>query len=597
MKKICIFLTIFACLPYFSLFIWQPTSSESLSGQAEELSTQETSSKITGGPYYIKKIGAEDTASTIANYPIRDTVVAIIDTGAELSHEDLADSLWVNEAEKNGIDNVDDDGNGYIDDIYGVDFVNNAPTPVPSDPSAPLRYGAPEDDSNTSHGTHVSGIIGMNPNNSVGYAGVGYHTKIMILKAGNSKNNFSFANATKAVEYAVANGADVINMSFGSYKQNDAFAKKLENASKSCLLVAAAGNDGYSSSSSMMYPAAYPYVIGVMAGSTDYNVWTSSNYTDSSPAPYDILCPGESILSTVRYNSYEEKNGTSMASPMAAGSAAVIMGFLEANKSYRSREELLADTKKYLLMSDSVYTYTSDSGMLYITPRLNLKHSLQHILDDLDAEQPSVSPLNTPRDSAAPAPTVSATPTRVPASPTSAVSATPTQVPASPTAPVRVSASPVPTTTAAPKNTSVPSAAASPQNTSSPTTPSPTTTTGQKAISVPAPAAPTAATVPANTATLPKAKTNIAKSLRMKKVRMQKKKNSTYVIKWKKCNAATRYQIRVKDKKKGEIRWYYTKKTTIKLRLRKSHKRYQISIRAQKIQSKKTWSGSYKRLS
>ncbi len=90
------------------------------------------------------------------------TVIAIIDTGAELSHEDLVDSLWINEAEQNGTDNVDDDNNGYIDDIYGVDFINNVPTPVPEDSSAPLHYEAPEDDSNTSHGTHVSGIIGMN---------------------------------------------------------------------------------------------------------------------------------------------------------------------------------------------------------------------------------------------------------------------------------------------------------------------------------------------------------------------------------------------------------------------------------------------------
>ncbi len=141
----------------------------------------------------------------------------------------------------------------------------------------------------------------------------------------------------------------MINMSFGSYNENSTFAEELEKASSSCLLVAAAGNNGRASSDSTMYPAAYPYVIGVMAGNTTDGCWTSSNFVDTSPAPYDIRCPGEAILSTTRYNSYAEKSGTSMASPMTAGSAAVIMGFLEANKTYESREALLADTKNIYL--------------------------------------------------------------------------------------------------------------------------------------------------------------------------------------------------------------------------------------------------------
>ena len=384
MKRICIVFIILLFFPYFNTFVWTPSEPDAMSSQASALATE--TSSASASPYYLAAIGADDTAAVLDGYPVKETVIAVIDTGAELSHEDLADSLWINKAEQNGSDNVDDDGNGYIDDVYGVDFINNVPTPVPNDSSAPLRYETPEDDSNTSHGTHVSGIIGMNPDNAVGYAGVGYHTKIMILKAGNYKNSFSFANATKAVQYAVANGADVINMSFGSYNENETFAEELEKASTSCLLVAAAGNDGKSSSNSKMYPASYPYVIGVMAGNTTYGCWTSSNFVDSSPAPYDLLCPGESILSTTRHNSYAEKSGTSMASPMAAGSAAVIMGFLEANRTYTSREDLLSDTHKYLLMSDSVYTDTADSGLIYITPRLNLKNSLRHIIEDLKKE-------------------------------------------------------------------------------------------------------------------------------------------------------------------------------------------------------------------
>lgn len=578
MKRICIVFVVLLFFPYFNMFVWTPSEPDAMSSQASALSTE--SSSASASPYYLAAIGADDTAAVLDGYPVKETVIAVIDTGAELSHEDLVDSLWINEAERNGTDNVDDDGNGYIDDIYGVDFINNVPTPAPDNPSAPLRYEAPEDDSNTSHGTHVSGIIGMNPDNAVGYAGVGYRTKIMILKAGNYKNSFSFANAAKAVQYAVANGADVINMSFGSYNENSTFAEELEKASSSCLLVAAAGNNGRASSSSTMYPAAYPYVIGVMAGNTTDGCWTSSNFVDTSPAPYNILCPGEAILSTTRYNSYAEKSGTSMASPMVAGSAAVIMGFLEANKTYESREVLLADTKKYLLMSDSVYTYIADSGLIYITPRLNLKNSLQHIIEDLKKETgASASPSATIEPSGNPVPTKTPLPT---SSATPAATRTPSGTSVPTTTPV-VNPSPtdsaVPTATGTPADTSVPTTTpvVSPSPTDSATPGSSESPSESPVVSVsPAPA-----------------KKFDTKSLKIKKVTQKKKGKHKLTIKWKKCKAATRYQIRVKNKKNGETRWLYTKKTKITITY---SKKMQLSIRAQKISGKKIWSGSYKKL-
>lgn len=597
MKRICIVFVVLLLFPYFNMFVWTPSEPDAMSSQASALSTE--SSSASASPYYLAAIGADDTAAVLDGYPFKETVIAVIDTGAELSHEDLVDSLWINEAEQNGTDNVDDDNNGYIDDIYGVDFINNVPTPVPEDSSAPLRYEAPEDDSNTSHGTHVSGIIGMNPDNAVGYAGVGYRTKIMILKAGNYKNSFSFANAAKAVQYAVANGADVINMSFGSYNENSTFAEELEMASSSCLLVAAAGNNGKASSNSTMYPAAYPYVIGVMAGNTTDGCWTSSNFVDTSPAPYDILCPGESILSTTRYNSYAEKSGTSMASPMVAGSAAVIMGFLEANKTYESREDLLADTKKYLLMSDSVYTYIADSGLIYITPRLNLKNSLQHIIEDLKKEvqisaspsatiEPSENPVPTktpsPTNSTSPAatetPSGTSAPTTTPVvtpSPTDSAIPSPTVSisPAVTTNPPENSIPAIPTTVPAPASSAIPESFESPSESPAVTgIPSPSTT-----------AVPSSTTAPA--------KKFDTKSLKIKKVTQKKKGKHKLTIKWKKCKTATRYQIRVKNKKNGETRWFYTKKTKITLT---RSKKMQVSIRAQKVSGKKIWSGSYKKL-
>lgn len=591
MKQICIVFVFLLIFPYFNMFVLTPSQPDRMSSQASTLAaeTSSSSSSASASPYYLAAIGADDTAAVLDGYPVKETVIAVIDTGAELSHEDLVDSLWINEAEQNGTDNVDDDNNGYIDDIYGVDFINNVPTPVPEDSSAPLRYESPEDDSNTSHGTHVSGIIGMNPNNAVGYAGVGYRTKIMILKAGNYKNSFSFANAAKAVQYAVANGADVINMSFGSYNENSTFAEELEMASSSCLLVAAAGNNGKASSNSTMYPAAYPYVIGVMAGNTTDGCWTSSNFVDTSPAPYDILCPGESILSTTRYNSYAEKSGTSMASPMVAGSAAVIMGFLEANKTYESREDLLADTKKYLLMSDSVYTYIADSGLIYITPRLNLKNSLQHIIEDLKKEvQISASPSATIEPSENPVPTKTPLPT---SSAAPAATGTPSGTSVPTTTPV---VTPSPTDSAIPSPTvSVsPAVMTTPPENSIPAIP--TTVPSPAASAVPsatAPSSPGTTAVPGCT-TAP-AKKFDTKSLKIKKVTQKKKGKHKLTIKWKKCKAATRYQIRVKNKKNGETRWFYTKKTKITLT---RSKKMQVSIRAQKVSGEKIWSGSYKKL-
>ncbi|HBZ64730.1 MAG TPA: hypothetical protein DEO89_09110 [Lachnospiraceae bacterium] len=699
MKKLLCVLCSLLCFPYFSMFVWSTQDTVS-SNTAQSLTTQETASTSNVAvPYYLEKIGAADTAATLGGYPMKETVVAIIDTGAELAHEDLADSLWTNEAELNGEDNVDDDGNGFIDDIYGIDLINDVPTPNPKDPSAPLRYGAPEDDATGSHGTHVSGIVGMNPNNTVGSSGVGYRAKIMIVKAGNRKEGFSFANAAKAVQYAVANGADVLNLSFGSYIQNDTFAAELLEASKSCVVVAAAGNDGKAASDSVLYPAGYPYIIGVMASDPQDEICSFSNYADCLPAPYDIICPGESIYSTSRYNSYEIKSGTSMAAPMVSGSAAVIMGFLEANKTYDSREALLTDTKKYLYMSDSVYTYTTESGLLIITPRLNLKNSLLHIIEDLnldaDAETSDVTasaaPTGTPATTpAAPSPELSSTPepsgvpdstpdttpvvsptgapvspSEDPVSPSTAPTLRPTQKPtAVPTtapvttpaaAPTKKPTTPIPATAVPTKNPATPSGAPTLRPTQKPTavptkkpaTPSPIPATAvptktpvtpaptkKPATPIPATPAPTkkpAASSPLPTAAVPTkkppalspiptasapAKTHTpasaepaaapvstpapktsetfnTKTLRIKISRIKKKKKNYVTINWKKVKIASCYQIRIKNKKKNETRWLYTKKTKITL---KKTKYIRISIRAQKKIGKKTWSGPYKKI-
>ena len=246
-----------------------------------------------------------------------DVVVAVIDTGVDYNHLDLRNNIWVNTAEipDNG---KDDDGNGYIDDVYGWDFVGNDKDPM--------------DDNG--HGTHVAGIIAAE-NNKQGGIGVAYNCKVMVLKAGNSSGYFNNSDIAEAVQYAYMNGASVINMSFGGSQISLAVEEALQAAYNACVLVAAAGNDSACNDLSckvcdikkVSYPAALPYVIGVM--STDANgknVSSFSNY-DHNPynsVEYEVFAVGEGVGSTWPSDKYACLNGTSMAAPTVSGIAALL---------------------------------------------------------------------------------------------------------------------------------------------------------------------------------------------------------------------------------------------------------------------------------
>lgn len=246
-----------------------------------------------------------------------DVVVAVIDTGVDYNHLDLRNNIWVNTAEipNNG---KDDDGNGYIDDVYGWDFVGNDKDPM--------------DDNG--HGTHVAGIIAAE-NNKIGGIGVAYNCKVMVLKAGNSSGYFNNSDIAEAIQYAYMNGASVISMSFGGSNISIAVEDALENAYNSCVLVAAAGNDGACNDLGcktcdvvgVSYPAALPYVIGVM--STDKNGGNISSFSNYDHNPYDsieyeVFAVGEGVGSTWPTNKYACLNGTSMAAPTVAGIAALL---------------------------------------------------------------------------------------------------------------------------------------------------------------------------------------------------------------------------------------------------------------------------------
>ena len=252
-------------------------------------------------------------------------VVAVIDTGVDYNHEDLHNNMWINTAELSGQDGVDDDNNGYVDDIYGINLIDPAANPL--------------DDHG--HGTHVAGIIAMEDNN-VGGVGIAYKSRIMTIKAGGADGTFNSSDIAKALTYAYKNGADVINMSFGSYAHSAIVESALQNAFSSSVLVAAAGNDSLPTLDGIganMYPAAYSYVIGVMAydNAEKFASFSNWDYKQNYGAEYEVVAPGAGIYSTLPENRYASWDGTSMAAPMVSAVAAVLRSSMPDKDTYSSR--------------------------------------------------------------------------------------------------------------------------------------------------------------------------------------------------------------------------------------------------------------------
>ncbi|HUS37504.1 MAG TPA: Ig-like domain-containing protein [Verrucomicrobiae bacterium] len=232
----------------------------------------------------------------------RSIVVAVVDTGIDYLHEDLRANIWTNPREipSNGID---DDGNGFIDDVHGYDFVSNDSDPF--------------DDH--LHGTHVSGTIGALGNNGIGVVGVCWQVSLMGLKAFNEQGNGDVATAVSAIHYAIANGARVINASWSAGDRSRALADAIAEAEAAgVLVVAAAGN---SHTASPFYPAAYDTVLAVASVNNKDLMSPFSNF-----GPHvDLSAPGEQIVSTIPDSRYDAVSGTSMSTPHVAGAAALIL--------------------------------------------------------------------------------------------------------------------------------------------------------------------------------------------------------------------------------------------------------------------------------
>lgn len=274
-------------------------------------------------------------------------VIAILDTGVDIEHPDLKDNIWTNEAELNGAEDEDDDANGFADDLHGWDFVNQT-----------ARLG----DWN-GHGTHCAGIAAAVGNNGIGVAGANPDALIMPVTVMQSDGTGDVATIIKGIDYAAANGADVISMSIGGYGYSLAEEQALAKAYSTAVLVAAAGNDykcidahdclvnkKNAMQNGPMYPAAFTFVLGVQA-STDANgtLASFSNFDEDGPLlskyseeklyNYELTAPGVDIMSTYPGGKYKSLNGTSMACPLVAGAISRYMQ----SKEMGSKEMLFGD--------------------------------------------------------------------------------------------------------------------------------------------------------------------------------------------------------------------------------------------------------------
>lgn len=284
----------------------------------EKLESKTLLSVVPNDPLLNNQWGLSNTssygawASTIGS---KDVVVAVIDSGIDLTHQDLKNNVWINPGEIPN-DGIDNEGNGYIDDINGWNFFNN--TNVVQD-----NYG---------HGTHIAGIIGAEGNNSLGIAGINWHVSIMPLKFMDDRGLGSNGGAIQAMEYLLMmkNSYHInvvaVNTSWESMGGFSSMLygeiQKLNDAG--IILTVAAGNSGVDTDVTLKYPSCYdsPNVISV--GALDVDGVSLAGLSNYGKNTVDLAAPGTMIYSTLPWNSYGNLTGTSMASPFVAGTVALL---------------------------------------------------------------------------------------------------------------------------------------------------------------------------------------------------------------------------------------------------------------------------------
>ena len=233
-------------------------------------------------------------------------IIGITDTGTDIAHEDLSDNLYRNYNDP--IDGIDNDYDGYVDNFWGWDMGNNDNNP---------QWNQVPENANP-HGVYVSGCASAVGDNNVGIAGIGFKTKLMPVKVSANNGNI-ITRGYEGIVYAADHGCDIINCSWGGTVPSQFGQDVINYASinRKALVVAAAGNNG---EEIYFYPASYDNVLNVTASNINDNKWHGGNYT----VDVDVSAPGENVLMTAPNNSYTPGWGTSFASPMAAGAAAVV---------------------------------------------------------------------------------------------------------------------------------------------------------------------------------------------------------------------------------------------------------------------------------
>ena len=358
--------------------------------------------------------------------------VAVVDTGIEYTHPDLSENIATNSGEipSNGID---DDRNGFIDDYFGYDFINND--------------GNPMDDH--FHGTHCAGTVGARGNNAKGVAGVAWNVKLLPVKVLSASGSGSYASVIGGINYAVKRGVKVLSMSLGggSYSQalEDAIITARQNG---VLIVAAAGNSARNTDISPSYPASSTQdnVLSVAATASGDVLASFSNW---GPTSVDVAAPGVNILSTYLGGQYAWASGTSMATPHVAGMAAMVLS-VNPSLSYAQVKSILLGT---------VDPIASLSGKMVSGGRVNLKNAVAKAL------QPNATPTSAPSvtvtATATPTKSATQTPTKVPTIlATATITATPTRTPTA-----TVTRTPTPTPTRTPTVTPTRTATATPTRT------------------------------------------------------------------------------------------------------------------------------------
>ena len=272
----------------------------------------------------------------------KEVKIAVIDTGVEYTHFDLKDNIMVNEAELNGKEGVDDDGNGYVDDIYGYDFANNDNDPIDEH----------------SHGTHCAGVIGAS-HNKKGMAGVMANVQILPVQFLSKTGSGSLEGAIKAIEYAIVRGVDIMSNSWGGGGFTKALYEMIEKANKAGIVfVAAAGNSRSDNDKTPSYPASYDNANVISVGAIDGR-GSKASFSNWGKNSVDVFAPGVATLSAVINGEFKKFSGTSMATPHVSG----IIGLMLSEDDSLTPKEILAKVLESTRFKDGLKNYAR-SGVL-----------------------------------------------------------------------------------------------------------------------------------------------------------------------------------------------------------------------------------------